>query len=155
MLHITTPTISPLPPFRFTSIIHPVVFLLRPNSETGKGDIKGYFTRERRRGDLGQHTLHLHHHDDEADDKIPPLLRRKAPHQSLSKKKNARGKSHQKELLSSSHLDDEGDGLKFSYSVKYFNWAVSSDEEEEDEEDADHIPNVTFALNGLRVSKLA
>ncbi|CAB4061499.1 PAPD5_7 [Lepeophtheirus salmonis] len=115
-------------------------FLLRPNSETGKGDIKGYFTRERRRGDLGQHTLHLHHHDDEADDKIPPLLRRKAPHQ---------------KLLSSSHLDDEGDGLKFSYSVKYFNWAVSSDEEEEDEEDADHIPNVTFALNGLRVSKLA
>ena len=77
-----------------------------------------------------------------------PLVNTKPPRPPKIKAKKAGVKS--------AAVKRKKDKVKFSYSVSYFNWAVSDSEEDDDDEvtiEEDEVVNVVLPLRGLKISK--
>lgn len=73
-----------------------------------------------------------------------------------SKKKSKKARKRARQLQNAaSSLRSDAPAAQFSYSVKYFQWAVSSSESETEDEDDDEdaVPVVTLPLSRLRLSE--
>ena len=74
---------------------------------------------------------------------------------SKKKSKKAKKRARQMQNAAAAALKSDAPAAQFSYSVKYFQWAVSSSESETEDEDDDEdvVPVVTLPLSRLRLSE--